>query len=69
MLNDLIAGHIDAFFGTLSTAAPLAQSGKLKFLAVGSTARSKAVPDVPAMAESGLPGFRSTSLTIPPPCR
>jgi tripartite-type tricarboxylate transporter receptor subunit TctC len=61
VLNDLIAGHIDAFFGTLSTAAPLSQSHKLKFLAVGSTARSKAVPDVPTMAESGLPGFRSTS--------
>ncbi|MEA3025326.1 MAG: hypothetical protein QOF91_611 [Alphaproteobacteria bacterium] len=61
VLNDIVAGHIDAFFGTLSTALPLHQSQKLKILAVGGTERSRAVPDIPTMAESGLPDFRSTS--------
>ena len=61
ILNDIVAGHIDAFFGTLSTALPLYQAGKLKLLAVGSTERTKAAPELPTMIEAGLPGFRSTS--------
>jgi tripartite-type tricarboxylate transporter receptor subunit TctC len=60
VLNDIVAGHINAFFGTLSTALPLYKAQKLKLLAVGGTERSRAV-DLPTMAESGLPGFRSTS--------
>ena len=47
ILNDIVAGHIDAFFGTLSTALPLYQAGKLKLLAVGSTERTKAAPELP----------------------
>jgi len=69
ILNDIVAGHIDAFFGTLSTALPLYQGGKLKLLAVGSTERTKAAPELPTMIEAGLPGFRSTSwyaLVAPP---
>ena len=69
ILNDIVAGHIDAFFGTLSTALPLYQAGKLKLLAVGSTERTKAAPELPTMIEAGLPGFRSTSwyaLVAPP---
>jgi tripartite-type tricarboxylate transporter receptor subunit TctC len=61
VLNDIVAGHIDTFFGTLSTALPLQKAGKLKILAVGSPERSGAVPAIPTLAESGLPGFRSTS--------
>jgi tripartite-type tricarboxylate transporter receptor subunit TctC len=61
VLNDIVAGHIDAFFGTLSTALPLHQGQKLKILAVGGAERSQVVPDIPTMAEAGLPGFRSTS--------
>jgi tripartite-type tricarboxylate transporter receptor subunit TctC len=69
ILNDIVAGHIDAFFGTLSTALPLYRPGKLKLLAVGSTERTKAAPELPTMIEAGLPGFRSTSwyaLVAPP---
>ena len=58
-LNDLIAGHIDMFFDTLTTSVPLMEGGKLRILAVASPERAAALPDVPTIAESGFPGFRS----------
>lgn len=59
ILNDLMAGQIDLFFGTMSTSYPLYKAGKLKALAVGSTKRSPFLPEVPTMAEQGLPSFQS----------
>ena len=61
VLTDIVAGHIDVFFGTMSTALPMFKSGKLRFLAAASEARSHLAPDVPTIAESGLPGFQSTA--------
>jgi tripartite-type tricarboxylate transporter receptor subunit TctC len=58
-LNDLIAGHIDMFFDTLTTSVPLHQSDKLRIMAVAGSERASVLPDVPTIAESGLPGFRS----------
>ncbi len=58
-LNDVIAGNVDMFFDTLTTSVPLYHAGKLKLLGVASAERSKDVPEVPTIAESGLPGFRS----------
>jgi tripartite-type tricarboxylate transporter receptor subunit TctC len=58
-LNDLIAGHIDMFFDTLTTSVPLHQADKIRIMAVAGTERAPALPDVPTIAESGLPGFRS----------
>jgi tripartite-type tricarboxylate transporter receptor subunit TctC len=58
-LNDVIAGHIDMFFDTLATSVPMYRAGKVKILAVGGAERSPVVPEVPTLAESGLPGFRS----------
>src|SRR5262245_42211872 len=58
-LNDLIAGHIDMFFDTLTTSVPLHQSDKIRIMAVAGTERAPALPDVPTIAEQGLPGFRS----------
>src|SRR5204863_4569330 len=58
-LNDIIAGHIDMFFDTLTTSVPLHQADKVRIMAVAGTERSAALPDVPTIAESGLPGFRS----------
>ena len=69
VLNDIVIGHIDAFFGTLSTALPLYRSQKVKLLAVLGAERNRAVPEVPTLSESGLPGFMSTSwyaLVAPP---
>ncbi|HEV7981900.1 MAG TPA: tripartite tricarboxylate transporter substrate binding protein [Xanthobacteraceae bacterium] len=60
-LNDVIAGHIDMFFDTLTTSVPMYRGGKVRILAVGSTERSAVVPEVPTFAESGFPGFRSVT--------
>ncbi len=68
-LNDLIAGHIDMFFDTLTTSVPQWRAGKLRILAVASPERSPDVPELPTVAESGLPGFRSITwfaLVAPP---
>jgi tripartite-type tricarboxylate transporter receptor subunit TctC len=58
-INDLIAGHIDIFFDTVTTAVPLFRSDKIKILAVASPDRIDSVKELPTIAESGLPGFRS----------
>jgi tripartite-type tricarboxylate transporter receptor subunit TctC len=58
-LNDLIAGHIDMFFDTLTTSVPLHNAGSIKIMAVAGPERSPALPDVPTISEAGLPGFRS----------
>src|ERR1700730_3720101 len=60
-LNDVIAGHIDMFFDTLTGSVPMHRGGKVRILALGSLERSSAVPEVPTLAESGLPGFRSVT--------
>ena len=58
-LNDLIAGHIDMFFDTLTTSVPLHQADKIRIMAVAGDERTPTLPDIPTIAESGLPGFRS----------
>jgi tripartite-type tricarboxylate transporter receptor subunit TctC len=60
-LNDVIAGHVDLFFDTVTTSAPMYRAAKVRILAVGSPERSAVVPDVPTAAEAGLPGFHSTT--------
>src|SRR5499427_10120595 len=68
-LNDVIAGHIDMFFDTLTTSVPMYRAGKVKILAVGSAERSPVVAEVPTLEESGLPGFRSVTwlASVAPP--
>jgi tripartite-type tricarboxylate transporter receptor subunit TctC len=58
-LTDVMSGNVDMFFDTLTTSVPLYRAGKLKLLGVASAERASAVPDLPTIAESGLPGFRS----------
>jgi tripartite-type tricarboxylate transporter receptor subunit TctC len=58
-LTDVMAGNVDLFFDTLATSAPLYRAGKVKLLGVASPERSSALPDIPTIAEQGLPGFRS----------
>ena len=58
-LTDVMASNVDMFFDTLTTSVPLYRAGKLKLLGVASAERSKDVPEIPTIAESGLPGFRS----------
>ena len=68
-LNDVIAGQVDLFFDTITTTLPLYRGAQLRILAVGSTKRIDALPDIPTMEETGLPGFRSITwfaLAAPP---
>jgi tripartite-type tricarboxylate transporter receptor subunit TctC len=58
-LVDTMSGTVDLFFDTLATSVPLYKAGKVKLLGVASPERSGAVPDLPTIAEQGLPGFRS----------
>jgi tripartite-type tricarboxylate transporter receptor subunit TctC len=56
-LTDLIGGQVQMMFAPVVNSLPLAQAGKLKALAVSSARRSALAPDIPPVAESGLPGF------------
>ena len=54
---DLIGGQVQYAMLSLSTALPHVKAGKLRAIGVSSTSRSSALPDVPTLTESGLPGF------------
>ncbi|HEY9279033.1 MAG TPA: tripartite tricarboxylate transporter substrate binding protein [Eoetvoesiella sp.] len=56
-LADVVAGHVPVFFAFLASAAPHIKAGRLKAIALAGNARSPLLPDVPTIAESGLPGF------------
>jgi tripartite-type tricarboxylate transporter receptor subunit TctC len=53
----LISGEVHLTFATISTALPHVKSGKLRALAVSTARRSPAAPEVPTIAESGVPGY------------
>jgi tripartite-type tricarboxylate transporter receptor subunit TctC len=68
-INDIIAGHVDIMFDTPTTSLPLHRDGKVRIVAVGTTERVRELPDVPTIAESGLPGYRAVTwyaLVAPP---
>ena len=54
---DVIAGQIPMFFGNMASALPHVKSGKVKALATTGRTRSPATPNLPTIAESGLPGY------------
>lgn len=56
-MADLMAGLVDLYFGGLSTALPHARAGKMRALGQTARARSAAAPDIPTIAEAGLPGY------------
>ena len=62
-INDLVAGQVQMTFEGTSVLLPLIRSGKLRALATTSPQRIAQLPDLPTMAESGFPGFVSTSWT------
>ena len=56
-MADLLAGRVNVFFSTVAVARPHLQSGKIRALGVTTPKRTPALPDVPPIAESGLPGY------------
>jgi len=60
-LTDLIGGQVQLMFDNLPSALPHVKAGKLRAVAVTSAKRAPALPDVPTIAESGVPGFEATS--------
>ncbi|OWQ88499.1 MFS transporter [Roseateles aquatilis] len=58
-LIDLMAGNMDLMFDNLPSALPHIRSGRLKAIAVTSAKRSEALPELPTIAESGVPELRS----------
>src|SRR5471032_1826718 len=56
-LTDLLGGHVTLYFSSLPSAVGLVKDGKLRALAVTGSKRSATFPNVPTVAEQGLPGF------------
>ena len=56
-----VGGEVSMLFNTVGSVQPSVKSGRLRALAVTTTSRSGALPDVPTMAEAGLPGFQMQS--------
>lgn len=56
-LSDVLAGHVPLYFSSIAAALPHIRSGKLRALAVSSAKRASAAPEIPSVAESGVPGF------------
>ena len=60
-LNDLLPGRVDVMFNNIGAVLPLIQGGKLRGLAVTTAKRTPAVPNLPPIAEAGVPGFDVSS--------
>jgi tripartite-type tricarboxylate transporter receptor subunit TctC len=60
-LADVVGGHVQSMFGTVPTFVGAIKSGKIRVLGVTSTTRVPDLPDVPTIAESGMPGFEVIS--------
>ncbi len=59
VMVDLIAGQVQVVFSSAATAVPQVKAGKIRALAVTTTRRFTVLPDLPTMAESGLPGYEA----------
>jgi tripartite-type tricarboxylate transporter receptor subunit TctC len=60
-ITDLIGGQVQVMFDNLPSSLQFIKAGKLRAIAVTSAKRAPALPDVPTIAESGLPGFEASS--------
>src|SRR5262249_41091166 len=61
LITDLVAGQVHMSFDNILTALPQAKGGRLKALGVTTTKRSSSAPDVPTIAEAGVPGYEISS--------
>lgn len=60
-MTDLLAGRIQVMFDNLPSAVPHVRAGRLRALAVTGAERSEALPELPTIAEAGLPGYEATT--------
>lgn len=60
-IPDLVGGQIQLMFDNMPSALPMAREGKIRAIAQTGATRSPAAPDIPTVAEQGLPGFEATS--------
>ena len=58
---DQLGGHSQFSFGSLIQTIPHVQSGKFRLLAIGGAKRLKVLPNVPTIAEAGVPGYEATN--------
>lgn len=68
-LTDVVNGHVDIFFDTLTTSVPLYRDKQVKLIGTADLTRSAAIPEVPTLHEAGLSGYRSITwfgLVAPP---
>jgi tripartite-type tricarboxylate transporter receptor subunit TctC len=56
-MQDVISGHVKIMFSSLIQTTPFIKSGQLKALGIGGAKRSAVLPDVPTIAEAGVPGY------------
>lgn len=61
VMPDLVAGRVDLMFNSVAAVGPLVKSGQLRALAVTTRERLPAWPEVPTMAEAGVPGFEANA--------
>lgn len=62
-LIDLVAGHMYAHVDQISSALPFIKSGRVRAIAVTTAKRAAALPEVPTLGESGVPGFDASTVT------
>jgi tripartite-type tricarboxylate transporter receptor subunit TctC len=62
-LIDLVAGHVFGHVDQISSALPYIKAGRIRAIAVTTGKRTAALPDVPTLAESGVPGFDASTVT------
>ena len=60
-MTDQLGGHVQFSFGSLIQTMPHIQSGKFRILATGGAKRASMLPDVPTIAEAGVPGYEATN--------
>jgi len=60
-INDLMAGQIDMMFDNISSIGPHAKAGRVKGIAVSGPRRSPVFPDLPTVAEAGVPGYETVA--------
>ena len=61
-LTDVVAGQVQVMFASSASSLPHVRSGRLRALGISSTRRSSVAPDIPTVAESGVPGFEAVTI-------